>query len=92
MRLVHPAAAGTLDQAPVNVLITTAGVTNALVVPVNALIALAGGGYAVEEATAGGTHQLLPVTPGLFDDQAGLVQVTGSRLAAGQRVVVPAST
>jgi hypothetical protein len=92
VRLVHPAAAGTLDQAPVNVLITTAGVTNALVVPVNALIALAGGGYAVEEAPAGGTHQLLPVTPGLFDDQAGLVQVTGSRLAAGQRVVVPAST
>jgi multidrug efflux pump subunit AcrA (membrane-fusion protein) len=76
----------------VNVLITTAGVRNALVVPVNALVALAGGGYAVEEVTGSGTHELRPVTPGLFDDQAGLVQVTGSGLAAGQRVVVPAST
>ena len=92
VRLLHPAAAGTLDRAPVNVLITTAGVRNALVVPVNALVALAGGGYAVEEVTGSGTHELLPVTPGLFDDQSGLVQLTGSGLAAGQRVVVPAST
>jgi hypothetical protein len=90
VRLLHPAAAGTLDQAPVSVLITTASVRNALVVPVNALVALAGGGYAVEEVTANGTDELLPVTPGLFDDQAGLVQVIGSGLAAGQRVVVPA--
>jgi Putative peptidoglycan binding domain len=92
VRLLHPAVAGSLDQAPVNVLITTASVGNALVVPVNALVALAGGGYALEEVSASGTHQLLRVTAGLFDDQAGLVQVTGSGLAAGQRVVVPAST
>jgi peptidoglycan hydrolase-like protein with peptidoglycan-binding domain len=92
VRLLHPAVAGRLDQAPVNVLITTASVRNALVVPVNALVALAGGGYAVEEVSANGTHQLLPVTQGLFDDRAGLVQVTGSGLAARQRVVVPAST
>jgi hypothetical protein len=91
-RLLNPAVAGTLDQAPVSVLITTASVTNALVVPVDALVALASGGYALEQVTANGMHQLLPVTPGLFDDQAGLVQVTGSGLAAGQRVVVPAST
>jgi peptidoglycan hydrolase-like protein with peptidoglycan-binding domain len=92
VRLLHPAAVGTLDQAPVNVLITTASVSNALVVPVNALVALAGGGYALEEVATNGTHRLLPVTPGLFDDEAGLVQVTGNGLAAGQRVVVPAST
>ena len=92
VRLLRPAVAGTFDQAPVSVLITTGSVPNALVVPVNALVALAGGGYAVEEVTANGAHQLLAVTPGLFDDQAGLVQVTGSGLAAGQRVVVPAST
>jgi peptidoglycan hydrolase-like protein with peptidoglycan-binding domain len=91
IRLLHSAVAETLDQAPVSVLITTAGVSNALVVPVNALVALAGGGYALEEVTATGTHRLAPVTPGLFDDQAGLVQVSGSELAAGQRVVVPAS-
>jgi Putative peptidoglycan binding domain len=84
-----PAATGHLDQAPVNVSITTASVQRALVVPVNALLALANGGYALEEIGAGGTHQLLAVDLGLFDDQDGLVQVTGSGLAAGQRVVVP---
>jgi hypothetical protein len=34
---------------------------------------------------------MVSISPGLFDDVAGLVQVTGSRLAAGQHVVVPAS-
>jgi peptidoglycan hydrolase-like protein with peptidoglycan-binding domain len=92
VRLLYRAPARRLDQAPVNVLITTASVRNALVVPVNALVALAGGGSALEEVSANGTHELLQVTPGLFDDQAGLVQVTGNGLAAGQRVVVPAST
>ena len=87
----HPAATGHLDQAPVNVSITTASVRNALVVPVNALLALAGGGYALEEVGAGGVHHLVAVDLGLFDDQEGLVQVTGPGLAAGQRVVVPAS-
>jgi hypothetical protein len=86
--LRHPKAAKGLDQAPVTVAITTGSVTNALVVPVNALLARAGGGYAVEVTGPGG-HHLVPVTPGVFDDAAGLVQVTGTRLAAGQRVVVP---
>ena len=72
-----------------SVAITTASVRNALVVPVNALLALAGGGYAVELAEAGGTHRLVGVEVGLFDDAEGLVQVTGAGLAAGQRVVVP---
>jgi hypothetical protein len=87
--LKHPKAAGTLDQAPVTVSITTATVRNALVVPVDALLARPAG-YAVEEVTAG-RHHLVPVTLGLFDDAAGLVQVSGAGLAAGQRVVVPAS-
>jgi hypothetical protein len=85
----HPAATGRLDQAPVNVSITTARVKNALVVPVNALLALASGGYAVEEPGAGGLRHLVPVDLGLFDDADGLVQVTGRGIAAGQRVVVP---
>jgi hypothetical protein len=88
---LHPAATGSLDQAPVHVSITTATVRGALVVPVAALLALAGGGYAVEEVTPRGVHRLVPVQLGMFDDAAGLVQVTGSGLAAGQRVVVPAS-
>jgi hypothetical protein len=33
----------------------------------------------------------VPVDLGLFDDADGLVQVLGSGLKAGQRVVVPAS-
>ena len=85
----NPAATGGLDQAPVNVSITTASVSNVLVVPVDALLALAGGGYAVEEVGTSGTHSLKPVSTGLFDDADGLVQVSGSGLAAGQHVVVP---
>jgi peptidoglycan hydrolase-like protein with peptidoglycan-binding domain len=84
-----PAAIGNLDQAPVNVLITTGRVSNALVVPVDALLALENGGYAVEEVAANGVHHLVAVTTGLFDDADGLVQVSGPGLAAGQRVVVP---
>ena len=87
----HPAATGRLDQAPVDVSITTATVRNVLAVPVNALLALAGGGYAVEVAAPAGVHQLVGVSVGLFDDAAGMVQVSGNGIAAGQRVVVPAS-
>jgi hypothetical protein len=86
-----PAATGSWDQAPVNVTITTATVSHALVAPVNALVALSGGGYSVEVVGTDGIHRLLPVSLGLFDDADGLVQVTGSGLAAGQRVVVPGS-
>jgi hypothetical protein len=90
VRLRHPGAAGHLDQAPVTVTITTSQVKNALVVPVAALVARPGG-YAVEVVGPGGGHRLEPVIPALFDDAAGLVQVTGPGLAVGQRVVVPAS-
>src|SRR5262249_10077419 len=86
-----PGATGTLDQAPVQVQVVTATARNALVVPVNALLALAGGGYAVEVVARDGVHHLVPVQLGLFDDTAGLVQVTGPGLTAGQRVGVPAS-
>jgi Putative peptidoglycan binding domain len=91
IRPTRPADTGRLDQAPVQVAITARTVHNALAVPVTALLGLAGGGYAVEVAGADGTHQLVSVSLGLFDDTAGLVQVTGSGLAAGQHVVVPAS-
>ena len=83
-----PAATGRIDQAPVNVSITTASVKNALVVPVNALLALASGGYALEVISAG-VHHLEAVTPGLFDDADGLVQVSGSGVTPGQHVVIP---
>jgi hypothetical protein len=85
--LTHPKAAGKLNQAPVTVTITTGSVSNALTVPVNALLAQPGGKYAVEVTGPGG-HHLVSVTPGMFDDAAGLVQVSGS-LTPGQHVVVP---
>jgi hypothetical protein len=86
---IDPTATGDWDQAPVDVTITTSTVANALVVPVDALLAQAGGGYAVEVVAADGIHRLVPVTLGLFNDANGLVQVTGNGLAAGQRIVVP---
>ena len=89
-RLTDPKASDGLNQAPVVVTITTASVTSALVVPVDALLAQPGGGYAVEVA-GGRAHHLVPVSLGLFDDAAGLVQVIGSGLTPGQRVVVPAT-
>ncbi len=85
--LSDPAAAGNLNQAPVQVTITTGSVSNVLIVPVDALLAQPGGRYAVEVTGPGG-HHLVAVTPGLFDDAAGTVQVTG-KLTPGQRVVVP---
>ena len=94
--LTHPSAAGTLDQAPVTVYITTARSPGpVLTVPVGALLAQpakgdgeAGGSYAVEVAGADGTRRLVPVTVGIFDDNSGMVQVTGA-LTPGERVVVP---
>ncbi len=85
--LTHPKAVGHLNQAPVEVTITTGSASNVLTVPVDALLAQPGGGYAVEVTGPGG-HHLVRVTPGLFDDAAGRVQVTGN-LAPGQHVVVP---
>jgi hypothetical protein len=90
IRPTRPDDTGRLDLAPVQLAITSATVHHVLAVPVNALVALSGGGYAVEVAGSG-AHRLVRVRLGLFDDAAGLVQVSGSGLAAGQRVVVPAA-
>lgn len=86
-----PRTLGGLTSSPVNVTITTASASNVLVVPVTALLAQPGSGYAVEVAGAAGARHLVSVTPGTFDDAAGVVSVSGSGLTAGQRVVVPAT-
>jgi peptidoglycan hydrolase-like protein with peptidoglycan-binding domain len=78
----------TLDQAPVNVNITTQRADNVLAVPVNALLALAGGGYAVQVVT-GKTSHLVGVTTGMYSNN--LVQVSSSGIAAGMRVEVASS-
>jgi hypothetical protein len=91
VRLNHPLAAGDFDQAPVSVSIVAAHVNAVLAVPVSALVALAGGGYAVEVVHGTGTaavRQLIAVQAGLFSST--LVQVSGAGIAAGQRVEVPA--
>jgi multidrug efflux pump subunit AcrA (membrane-fusion protein) len=88
--LADPRAAGTLDQAPVTVNITTVTARDALAVPVGALLAQAPREYVVEVVGPGSRRRWVPVRPGIFDDAAGLVQVTGA-LAPGDRVVVPAS-
>jgi multidrug efflux pump subunit AcrA (membrane-fusion protein) len=88
--LTDPSAAGGLDQAPVTVYITTASASDVLVVPVGALVAQSPGGYAVEVIGAGNIRRLVPVTVGIFDDNSGLVQVTGA-LTPGEQVVVPAT-
>jgi hypothetical protein len=75
-----------LDQAPVQVAITAQRDTNVLAVPVTALLALPGGGYAVR--VSGPASRLIAVTTGLFDDATGLVEVTGPGLAAGLAVQV----
>jgi len=89
--LTHPQVAGTLDQAPVTVYITTASSQGpVLAVPVAALQAQSSGRYAVEVTGAGDTRRLVPVAVGIFDDNSGLVQVTGA-LTPGELVVVPAT-
>jgi peptidoglycan hydrolase-like protein with peptidoglycan-binding domain len=78
----------TLDQAPVNVNITTQQAANVLAVPVNALLALQGGGYGVDVVT-GHSVRLVGVTTGLYSNT--LVQVSGSGLTPGTQVQVPSS-
>lgn len=69
-----------LDQAPVNVELTRSRRRNVLAVPATALVATAGGGYALE-ALEGGRRVELPVTPGLF--AGGYVEVSGAGVHEG---------
>ena len=78
----------TLDQAPVNVNITTQRADNILAVPVNALLALEGGGFGVDVVTDT-SSRLVGVTTGLYSNT--LVQVSGPGITAGTRVEVPSS-
>jgi peptidoglycan hydrolase-like protein with peptidoglycan-binding domain len=83
-----PGSAGSLDQAPVDVGVTSERAKNALSVPVSALLALRGGRYGVEVVRAGETS-VVEVTPGLYSD-GGYVEITRGRVKAGDVVVVPA--
>ena len=71
-----------LDQAAVSVNFVQQKANNVLSLPVTALIATQGGGYAVQEAAS--PHSLIPVTPGLF--AAGYVQISGAGIYPGLQV------
>lgn len=75
-----------LDQAPVDVSVVTDAKEGVLAVPVTALVALLGGGYAVE-VPEGATTRLVEVEPGMYAD--GYVEIAASDLAEGDTVVVP---
>jgi peptidoglycan hydrolase-like protein with peptidoglycan-binding domain len=76
------AARGTrLDQAPVDVGFAVEQRHDVLAVPIKALLARQGGGYAVETPD----RRLVSVEPGLYADD--WVEVTGAGLHEGMRVV-----
>lgn len=79
---------GFLDQAQVQVAITSDAHRGVLAVPITALRALAGGKYEVI-VIQDGVARHVPVTTGLFDETTGLAEVSGPGLAEGQRVEVP---
>jgi len=86
--LNDPSATGSLDQAPVKVAITTQESKDVLAVPINALLALNDGSYAVEVDDGNRHRHVVPVQTGLFDDDGGTVEISGSGISAGTRVVV----
>jgi hypothetical protein len=77
----HHTGAG-LDQASVSVNFAQAEAKHVLSVPVTALLAIAGGNYAVQEAAA--PRKLVPVSTGLF--AAGYVQISGPGIYEGMQV------
>jgi Putative peptidoglycan binding domain len=77
----HRKTAG-LDQAAVSINFEQQKAAGVLAVPVTALLATAGGGYAVQQAAA--PNRLIPVTTGLF--AAGYVQVSGAGVYDGLQV------
>ncbi len=79
-------AADRYDAAPVTVHVVREARENVLAVPVQALVALLEGGYAVEVVDAAGATHLVAVQTGLYED--GWVEVRGDGLTEGQSVVV----
>ena len=85
-----PAATGTVDQAPLIVAITIAGVHDALAIPAAAIVTTSGGHPAINVLDPAGATHAVPVTLGIFDDASGLVQVSGPGVRAGETISLPA--
>ena len=75
----------TFDEAPVTISVTDEVATGILAVPVEAVLALAEGGYALEVVGPDGGTTLVAVTLGDFSD--GWVEVTGEGIAEETEVV-----
>ena len=97
LEVLNPEEIEAYDQAPVKVFVTTEISENVLYVPVNALLALAEGGYALEiydgaldngifEGESGVDTSYIAVEIGVFTE--GFVEVKGN-ISEGQLVVVP---
>lgn len=82
LALTHPVPR--LDEAPVSVELVKDIRREVLAAPATALVATAGGGYAIE-VLENGRRSELPVTPGMFAN--GYVQVEGAGLHEGQTVI-----
>ena len=85
--LADAAAVGDLDGAEVTINVVRQTRPDVLTVPVDALLALREGGYAIEIMEDDGSTYLTGVEVGLFDDSG--VEVTGG-VKVGDTVVVPA--
>jgi len=79
-------ALGTLDEAPVDVILQAEQRKDVLAVPINALVALAEGGYGLQ-VVSGSTTRYVAVKTGLF--AGGKVEVSGSEVTEGLTVGVP---
>jgi peptidoglycan hydrolase-like protein with peptidoglycan-binding domain len=82
----YPGKTGRQSSVPVQVSLTTQSAAGVLAVPVPALLALQGGGYGLEVVEPSGAHRLVGVRTGIF--AGSMVQVSGTGIVAGTRVVV----
>lgn len=73
---------------PVQATVTTQELHDVLAVPVQALVALVDGGYALEVRTRGGREHLIPVHVGASASD-GFTQIGGPAVRAGLAVLVP---
>ncbi|MET8827956.1 peptidoglycan-binding domain-containing protein [Streptomyces sp. NPDC004610] len=87
LRIEDQKRLGRYQAASVDVILEADSRRDVLAVPVNALMARQGGGYALEVPTSGGGSELVPVELGMFAD--GLVEVKGSGIEEGLAVGVP---
>ena len=87
VELADTSSLGELDGAEVTVEVVRQTRPDVLTVPVDALLALREGGYALELVAADGSTYLTLAEVGLFDDDG--VEVSGE-FSAGDTVVVPA--